>query len=116
MLPPAGETLEAQRDSSAGARPLRVGIQPLRAGTAPTGSFQESGGAETRLAAAAPYSGLRGKSLNAGAVIAPVVKKRKCTNTSSQDFQGGGGNTNVPVLWSWFFFPRDRPGRPSLPY
>lgn len=73
--------------------------------------------AETRLAAGVPHFGHRGKSLNPGALIATVVKRRKCTNTSSQHFKGGGGGrgyTNVPVLWSWFSLSRNQPGLASL--
>lgn len=47
--------------------------------------------AEPRLATAQPHCGPRGRSLDSGALIAPVVKRRKCTNTSSQDFKGGWG-------------------------
>lgn len=45
----------------------------------------------TRQATVQPHFGPRGKSLDSGALIAPVVKRRKCTNTFSQDFKGSWG-------------------------
>ncbi|XP_074198010.1 uncharacterized protein LOC141573540 [Camelus bactrianus] len=93
------------------------GIPPLPTGTASAGSFQESGWA--CLPTPQPSRGSGDKSLSLGALISPVLKWRKCKNTSSQDSGGGGAGrwgTNVlVVLCSCVSFPTNHPGRPSIP-